>query len=197
MPPEQREITRDDILSMDEFGAIRKERQAALAEVKKRRRVDVGPFATFIFESYETMWMQVHEMLAIEGGGEAQIAGELDAYNPLIPKGREFVATLMFEIDDPDRRAAELGRLGGVEHTISLTIGEETLAALADADAERSTAEGRTSTVHFLHFPLSDAQAAAFRDPAQEVVLGFGHPNYAHMSVLGRTVREELANDLD
>ena len=197
MPPEQREITRDDILSMDEFGAIRKERQAALAEVKKRRRVDVGPFATFIFESYETMWMQVHEMLAIEGGGEAQIAGELDAYNPLIPKGREFVATLMFEIDDPDRRAAELGRLGGVEHTISLKIGEETLAALADADAERSTAEGRTSAVHFLHFPLSDAQAAAFREPAREVVLGFGHPNYAHMTVFSRAVREELAKDLD
>ena len=197
MPPEKREITHADILAPDAFAAVREERRAALVEVKKRRRVDVGPFATFIFESYETMWMQVHEMLTIEGGGEAQIDGELAAYNPLIPNGRELVAALMFEIDDPVRRAAELGRLGGVEHTISLRIGGETLAALADADAERSTAEGRTSAVHFLHFPLNDGQAAAFRDPTGEVVLGFGHPNYAHMTVLGRNVCEELAKDLE
>ena len=197
MPPEKREITRADVLSIEAYATLRAERQAVLAEVKKRRRVDVGPFATFTFESYETMWIQVHEMLAIEGGGEAQIAGELDAYNPLVPNGRELVATLMFEIDDPVRRAAELGRMGGAEHTVSLKIGGETLAALADADAERSTAEGRTSAVHFLHFPLSGAQVAAFRDPASEAVLAIGHPNYAHMTVLSRAVREELAKDLD
>ncbi len=197
MPREAREITRADILPAADYAASRAERQAAAAANRRRRRVAVGPFATFAFESFETMWVQVHEMLFIEGGGEDQIPGELAAYNPLIPQGRELVATLMLEIDDPVRRATELGRLGGVEHAVSLRMGGESVAAMADADAERSTAEGRTSAVHFLHFSLSEAQTALFRDPAQEVVLGIGHPNYAHMTVLGPEVREELAKDLD
>ena len=197
MPRETREITRADVLSMEDYAAVRAERQTALAEVRKTRRIAVGPFATFTFESYETMWMQVHEMLFIEGGGEDQVAGELAAYNPLIPKGRELVATLMLEIDDPDRRAAELGRLGGIEHTVSLRIRAEAVRAVAEADAERSTAEGRASAVHFLHFPLSEAQAALFREPAVEVVLGIGHTHYAHMTVLSAEVRDALATDLD
>ena len=195
MPREAREITRADVLSMEDYAAVRAERQAAA--VRRRRRVAVGPFATFTFESFETMWTQVHEMLFIEGGGEDQIAGELDAYNPLVPQGRELVATLMLEIDDAARRAAELGRLGGVEHTVSLSIGGGAVAAVAEAEVERSTAAGRTSAVHFLHFPLSEAQAAAFRDPAQEVVLGIGHAHYAHRTVLSPETREELATDLD
>lgn len=182
---------------MAAYAAARGKRQAALAAIRRRRRIAVGPFATLTFESYETMWMQVHEMLFIEGGGEEQIAGELAAYNPLVPKGRELVATLMFEIDDPDRRATELGRLGGVEHTVSLRIGGDTAWALADTDGERSTAEGRTSALHFLHFPLSEAQSSEFCDPAREVVLGIGHADYAHMTALGPEVREELATDLD
>jgi len=197
VPRETHQITAADVLSMAAYAAVRGQRQAALDENRRRRRIAVGRFATFTFESYETMWMQVHEMLCIEGGGEEQIAGELAAYNPLVPKGRELVATLMFEIDDPDRRAIELGRLGGVEHTVSLTIGGDTARALADTDAERSTAVGRTSAVHFLHFPLSEAQSAGFRDPTREVVLGIGHADYAHMTVLGPEVREELAADLD
>ena len=197
MPREAREITRADILSMADYAAVRSERQAAAAALRRRRRVAVGPFATFAFESYETMWTQVHEMLFIEGGGEDQIEGELAAYNPLVPRGRELVATLMLEIDDAVRRAAELGRLGGVEHTVRLRIGGELVAALADADAERSTAEGRTSAVHFLHFPMSEAQVARFHDPAQEVVLGISHAHYAHMTVLSPEVRKELARDLD
>ena len=196
MPRESREITRADIMAATDYAVSRAEHQAAAAAMR-RRRVAVGPFATFAFESYETMWTQIHEMLFIEGGGEDQIAGELAAYNPLIPQGRELVATLMLEIDDPVRRAAELGRLGGVEHTVSLRISGDSAAGLADADAERSTAEGRTSAVHFLHFPLSEAQTAHFRDPAREVVLGIGHANYAHMTLLGPEVREELAQDLD
>ncbi len=79
-------------------------------EAKRHRRLEVGPDCTFYFENFETMWNQVHEMLFIEKGGEAQIADELSAYNPLVPKGRELVATVMFEIDDPVRRAAFLIR---------------------------------------------------------------------------------------
>ena len=197
MPREAREITRADVLSMDDYTAVRAERQAAAAAVRQRRRVAVGPFATFTFESFETMWNQVHEMLFIEGGGEDQIAGELAAYNQLVPQGSELVATLMLEIDDAARRAAELGRLGGIEHTVSLRIGGESVAARAEAEVERSTAAGRTSAVHFLHFPLSEAHAALFGDPAREVVLGIGHAHYAHRTVLSLETREELATDLD
>ena len=197
MPREAREITRADVLSMDAYTAVRAERQAAAAAARRRRRVAVGPFAAFTFESFETMWTQVHEMLFIEGGGEDQIEGELAAYNPLIPNGHELVATLMLEIDDAARRAAELGRLGGIESTVSLRIDGEAVAARAEAEVERSTAAGRASAVHFLHFPLSEAHAVLFRDPAHEVVLGIGHAHYAHRTVLGPETREELATDLD
>ncbi len=113
------EITRDDILPMADYARERKGRRRALTEVKQHRRLEVGPVCSFYFENYETMWNQVHEMLFIEKGGEAQIADQLSAYNPLIPKGRELVATVMLEIDDPVRRGALLAKLGGVEETAS------------------------------------------------------------------------------
>ena len=117
------ELTRADLMAMEAYGAVRRQKRSEASVLKKRRRVVVGPFATFNFENYDTMWLQVHEMLFVEKGGEAQIADELAAYNPLIPKGRELVATLMFEIDDPERRDRELGQLGGVEDTISVRVG--------------------------------------------------------------------------
>ena len=101
----KREITPDDILGLEDYEKVRAERKQRIAEVKKNRRVSVGPDATFYFESYDTMLHQVLEMLYIEKGGDDQIPDELSAYNPLIPNGRELVATLMFEIDEPDRRA--------------------------------------------------------------------------------------------
>ena len=93
------EIGRADILPMEDYAARRAELKREISGIKRNRRIEVGPFATFYFESYRTMWHQIHEMLYIEKGGEDQIAGELGAYNPLIPKGRELVATVMFEID--------------------------------------------------------------------------------------------------
>ena len=114
-PRDQFEITRADIMDMAEYAKIRAAKRKELVGVKKNRRVPIGPYATFYFESYETMWLQIHEMLYIEKGGENQIPDELAAYNPLIPKGRELVATLMFEIDDETLRKSILGRLGGVE----------------------------------------------------------------------------------
>ncbi len=112
---------------MARYAEERTARRRALVEAKHHRRLEVGPDCMFYFENYETMWNQVHEMLFIEKGGEAQIADELSAYNPLVPKGRELVATVMFEIDDPVRRAAFLARLGGVEETAFLRLGGETI----------------------------------------------------------------------
>src|SRR5215472_2711504 len=95
----RRAITRTDILPLDEYVKIRRERRGKITELKKRRRIEVGPFATFYFENFATMWQQIQEMLYIEKGGETQIADELAAYNALIPRGSELVATIMFEID--------------------------------------------------------------------------------------------------
>jgi len=191
------EITRDDILPMADYTAARKERRRALVDVKKHRRLGVGPVCTFYFENFETMWNQIHEMLFIEKGGEAQIADELSAYNPLIPKGRELVATVMFEIDDPVRRGALLAKLGGVEQTAFIRIGDETINGVPEEDLDRTNAAGKASSVQFVHFPFTDAQVAAFRAAEAEIVLGFSHPEYAHMAVLPAPVRQALAGDFD
>lgn len=192
------QITRDDVLSMDEYAKVRAAKRREVLEIKKPRRVPVGPDATFYFENYATMWAQVHEMLWIERGGEAQIADELAAYNPLIPQGRELIATLMFEIDDPVRREATLRKLTHVETMISLRIGDLVVPAepTDDDHVERTKADGKTSSIHFLRFPMTAAQAAAFRSGQGEVLLAIGHPDYGHIAVLSSATRAALAEDL-
>ncbi len=145
-------ITRDHILPMERYAEVRDARRRQIAEMKKNRRVHVGPDVTFYFENFDTMLHQVHEMLAVEKGGEAQIEDELRAYNPLVPNGREFVATMMIEIDDPGRRDRMLRRLGGIESTAAFTVAGETITAVPESDIERTTKEGKTSSVHFLRF---------------------------------------------
>jgi hypothetical protein len=189
------EITRDDIMAMDAYAAVRAERRRAMAAAKRNRRVEVGPFATFYFENYDTMLHQVHEMLFIEKGGEEQIEDELRAYNPLIPKGDELVATVMFEIDDKQRREAVLRRLGGIENHILMTIDGERVEARPEEDVERTRADGKASAVQFVHFKLTPQQIAAFRRAGVQVVLGFDHPEYGHMAVMPEAVRTTLVHD--
>ena len=193
----KREVTRADILPIETYSAQRKDWRAKLAEVKRDRRVAVGPVATFYFETYLTMWYQIQEMLFIEKGGEDQIADELAAYNPLVPKGDELVATVMFEIDDPERREKFLAGLGGVEETVFLKVAGETVVGVPEADVDRTSAAGKASSVQFIHFPMTPAQAAALKAEGAEVVLGFSHPAYAHMTVLTEPTRAALAADLD
>ncbi|MBF0248189.1 MAG: DUF3501 family protein [Alphaproteobacteria bacterium] len=197
MTCERHEITRADIMDMAEYAKVRDARRKAVTEMKKNRRVHVGPDPTAYFENYDTMWHQIHEMLRIEQGGEAQIEDELRAYNPLIPKGRELVATLMFEIDDPVRRDRLLSVLGGVEHAVTLAIGTEIVSAVPEDDVERTTAEGKASSIQFLHFPLTDLQAEAFKGSDVDVVLAIDHAAYGHMAKLPPAVRQALAGDLD
>lgn len=192
-----KELTRDDIMDMAAYGAIRMERRREIVADKKNRRVHIGPHATFYFENYWTMWLQVHEMLYIEKGGEAQIPDELNAYNPLIPKGRELIATVMFEIDDPAKRAAILGELGGVEETFFLSIDGAEVTATAETDVDRTSAEGKASSVQFVHFHLTDDQAAKLKGGAGEVILGIKHPAYSHMTILPPATRAALAGDID
>jgi hypothetical protein len=155
----------------------------------------VGPDTTFYFENYDTMLHQVHEMLYVEQGGEAQIEDELRAYNPLIPRGEALVATLMIEIDNPVRRAKALRELAGIETHIALIVGDARVAAVSDDDAERTTPDGKTSSVHFLRFPFTGAQIEAFRADGARVMLAVEHPNYTHLTVLFDDTRRALAAD--
>ena len=195
-PAADRQITAADILPMQAFAAERKARRAALLPAKRLRRVSLGPWVTVYFESFETMLFQIHEMLLVEKGGEEQLADELAAYNPMIPQGSELTATLMFEIDDPLRRARALAELGGVEDHVFLEIDGTRAAAAPEGDIERTREDGKTSSVHFLHFPLTPAQVAAFRAPNARILLGCDHPKYAHLAILSDETRAELAKDL-
>ena len=190
-------ITHEDILPFDDYASTRKERKKALMAVKKDRRMEVGPHASFYFENYETMWNQIHEMLYIERGGDAQVPDELAAYNPLIPQGSELVATVMFEIGDPDRRAKVLSSLGGVEETISITVDGEKIMGIAETDVDRTTEGGKASSVQFVHFAFTGAQVTAFRAADAEVTVGFAHENYVHSAGMSGAIRAALAQDFE
>ena len=192
----KRVIERADILPPKTYSAERKALREKVIAVKRHRRMEVGPFAMFYFENYETMWHQVHEMLHIEKGGDAQIEDELRAYNPLIPQGREWVATVMLEIEDPVRRASTLQRLGNIEDRMFLTVAGETIRGVSESEVERTKADGKTSSVHFVRFPLNEAQVEAARRPGAQIVVGFDHPEYAHMAIMPDAVRQSLADDL-
>ena len=194
-------ITRDDIMALDAYGKVRVESRKRISAMKEHRRVSVGPYATFYFENRDTMLHQIHEMLYIEKGGEGQIADELSAYAPLVPNGHELVATLMIEIEEENLRRRELARMGHIEDDIIFTIeagGERVVVkAVPEDDEERTTPEGKTSSVHFLHFPFDAAAIALFRKPDSRVTLGIEHPNYGHMAVLPAAVKAALAADFD
>jgi hypothetical protein len=190
-------LTAADVLEPEDYAKIRPEMRARVSARKKNRRVDVGPSVTFYFECYETMHLQVLEMVYIERGGAEQVKDELLAYNPLIPNGHELVATFMIEIDDPDRRHRLLGRLGGIEETAFIRIGGATIRGVPEADQDRTSADGKASSVQFVHFPFTAEQIAAFREPGAQIVLGLEHPAYSHMAVLPEAVRTELAGDFD
>ena len=195
MPVATRQITRQDLISDAEFAKVRKERRASLLPMKRLRRIHLGPHCTFLFETYETMLFQIQEMLLIEKGGEAQVADELAAYNPLVPQGRELVSTVLFEIEDEVRRAAILARLGGVERHLFVQVGDEKVYSRPEDDVERTREDGKTSSVHFLHFDLTPEQMSKFRDPSTTIMVGCDHESYAHMAVLSPATRAELARD--
>lgn len=195
MSAQEHRITAGDILPYEEFAAGRAEFRRRLIPVKRKRRLEVGPFATFYFESYETMWLQVQEMLHIEKGGHAQIGGELDAYNPLIPQGRELIATLMLEIDDPVRRNATLLKLAGIEECVSLDVAGARVRAKPTEYEDRTAPDGKTSSVHWVRFPFAPEEIARFRSGEGRVLVEIAHPEYGHIAVMPKETRAELATD--
>ena len=197
MPKEKREILKEDIMPLDIYTKKRKELRKNIVEFKKDRRISLGPYATFYFESYETMLAQVQEMLYIEKGGDDQLKDELTAYNPLIPNGKELVATLMFEIDNPVSRATFLGKVGGIEEKVFMKIDGEIVKAIPEEDVDRTSAEGKASSVQFIHFKFNEKQIEKFKSGSLQVELGIDHDEYSHTTKLTDTTLKSLSIDFD
>ena len=195
MPKEKREIQKEDIMPLDVYIKNRKELRKNIVSFKKDRRIALGPYATFYFESYETMLAQVQEMLYIEKGGDEQLKDELIAYNPLVPNGKELVATLMFEIDNPVSRAAFLDKVGGIEEKFFIKIDNEVIKAIPEADVDRTTAGGKASSVQFIHFKLTNEQIQKFKSNSADVELGVDHNEYSHATKLSVNNRNSLSAD--
>ncbi len=195
MSKDKREIQKSDIMSLDIYTKQRKELRKNIVEFKKDRRVSLGPYATFYFESFETMLAQVQEMLYIEKGGDEQLKDELAAYNPLIPNGKELVATLMFEIDNPVSRAAFLGKVGGIEKNVFMKIDGDVVRAIPEEDVDRTSAEGKASSVQFIHFKFNDDQIKKFKLNSSEIELGINHKEYSHSTKLSNLTIRSLSAD--
>tara|TARA_X000001036_G_scaffold400943_1_gene405647 strand:+ start:43 stop:636 length:594 start_codon:yes stop_codon:yes gene_type:complete len=197
MNKQAKEVTKADLIPADEYAKNRKAYRKEIVTYKRHRRVSLGPYANFYFESYETMKAQIQEMLHIEKGGDEQLKDELAAYNPLIPKGKELVATLMFEIDNPLSRAEFLNKVGGIEEKVFLKIGEEKIKSIPEQDVDRTSAEGKASSVQFIHFKFTDEQIKKFKDKTSDISIGVDHEMYAHTVKLDESAKSALALDFD
>jgi|TARA_Y100000994_G_scaffold225059_1_gene207153 hypothetical protein len=191
------EIKEEDVIDIDHYIKERNNIKKEISIIKKNRRIPVGPHATFYFECYQTMIYQVQEMLYIERGGKEQLQDEIKAYNPLVPKGKELVATLMFEIDNEKRRKDFLNSVGGIEHNAFIRIGDRKVLAKPEDDTERTSDDGKASSVHFLHFEFDEKLLELFTKANTDVILGFDHPNYKHFSEISENSKKELSNDFD
>ena len=197
MPKDKREITKEDIMPLDTYTKNRGELRKNIVDFKKDRRIPLGPYATFYFESYETMLAQIQEMLYIEKGGDEQLKDELAAYNPLVPNGKELTATLMFEIDNPISRAAFLGKVGGIEEKVFMKIDGDIVKAVPEEDVDRTSADGKASSVQFIHFQLSDEQINKFKTKSSLIELGIDHNEYSHTTKLTEATASSLSADFN
>ena len=191
------EIDESDVIDIDNYIIERDKIKKNISNIKKNRRVQVGPYSTFYFECYDTMIYQVQEMLYIERGGIEQMKDEIKAYNPLVPKGKELVATLMFEIDNEIRRKEFLSSIGGIENKTFLQVGNDIIYSRPEDDTERTNEDGKASSVHFVHFDFTDDQILKFKDINFKIMLGFDHKNYKHLSELSSETKEALFDDFN
>jgi len=197
MTRENKIVEKTDLMILDEYSKNRKEYRQKLRGFKKNRRIALGPYATFYFESYETMLGQIQEMLHIEKGGDEQLKDELNAYNPLIPKGNELVATLMFEIDNPTLRTNFLNKVGGIEEKVYILIGDEKIMGVPEQDLDRTSTEGKASSVQFIHFNFSTTQIDKFKDSNNIIYLGIDHFEYSHTTKISNEKKISLAKDFN
>jgi len=190
-------IDRDTLMSLETYAKARKDFRAKVIAHKKARTIHLGEHVTLIFEDELTIRYQVQEMLRIEKIFEEEgIEDELAAYNPLIPDGSNFKATMLIEYEDADQRRHALAKLKGIEDRVWMQVeGCAKVFAIADEDLERENAD-KTSAVHFVRFELSKEMVAALR---YGVALGIGvdHPNYkAEIPAVSDATRQALIADL-
>ena len=195
MNKQAKQVTKADLLTLEQYSLNRKKLRKNLIDFKKNRRIHVGPYATLYFESYETMLAQIQEMLYIEKGGDEQLKDELIAYNPLIPKGKELVATLMFEIDNPLSRSEFLNKMGGIEEKVFMKANNQKIKSVPEKDVDRTSAEGKASSVQFIHFNFSGKQIDKFKNLNNDVILGIEHKLYSHMTKISNETRKALIKD--
>lgn len=196
MPRDQRTIAHPDILPLDRYQLIRADKKQEAIARKKLTRLSVGPYATVLFETWDSMWLQIHEMLRIEKGGDAQVGDEIAAYDPMVPKGAELTATVLFEMDDPVRRGAFLRSIGGVENHLSVRVGDHVVPAEPEGDIERTReSDGKASAVHFFHFRFSPTAIAAWKSGEGTAMLVIDHPNYGHAAMIAPEARDFLARE--
>jgi Protein of unknown function (DUF3501) len=196
MPRDQRTITANDLMPLPDYEMIRKDKKHEAIARKALTRVSVGPHATALFETWDSMWLQIQEMLRIEKGGEAQVADELAAYDPMVPKGAELTATLLFEVADPLRRDVFLRTIGGVEEHIALHVGPYVIKARAEGDTERTReSDGKASAVHFFHFDFPTGAVEAWASGEGSAMLVIDHPNYGHAALISAESRAYLTRE--
>ena len=188
-------IEKSDILSRDEYKSKRKSLREKMVLRKKFRRVDIGPYVTMYFENKDTIIHQINEMVYIENGGEEQINDEILAYESLIPDGQELVATVMIEIDSPIKRAEFLAKMGGFEEQISIKVGDQLIKGSAELDGDRTTADGKASSVQFVHFEFDGNAVEIIKNHMDNVTISINHENYKHSSILNIDTVKELVKD--
>ena len=196
MPRNARTITADDIMAIEQYDLIRKEKKAEAIERKKLSRLSVGPNAVILFENWDSMWLQIQEMLRIEKGGPEQVADELAAYDPMVPKGSELTATVLFEVADPDQRDKFLRTIGNVEDHISIRLGDHVIKARPEGDIQRTReSDGKASAVHFFHFDFPAEAIAAWKSGEGQAMVVIDHPAYGHAALIGKNTRDFLSRE--
>ena len=188
-------IEAKDIYSREEYKNQRKNLREKMVIRKKNRRVDIGPHITMYFENKDTIIHQINEMVYIENGGDEQVKDEILAYKSLVPNGKELIATVMVEIDNPVKRSDFLKKMGGFQETFNLVVNENKLDGKAELDVDRTTADGKASSVQFVHFQLDELLVKNFRSLNADVSISINHSNYMHSTRLNQEIIKELSYD--
>jgi hypothetical protein len=190
-----KQIKPEDIYERKDYINIRPKLRKEIVDRKRKRRLDIGPYVTLYFENRDTIIHQINEMVFIENGGSQQIKEEIDAYKSLIPNGKELVATVMVEIDNPLKRAEVLSKMGGFEETFTIQIADKIVSGKAELDVDRTTADGKASSVQFIHFSFTEEDIKIFRDDISKIELSINHQEYAHSTTLQNETKDELGKD--
>ncbi|MDA9654864.1 DUF3501 family protein [Pelagibacteraceae bacterium] len=192
---QNKSINKSDILNRDEYKSQRKSLREKMVLRKKNRRLDIGPYITIYFENRDTILHQINEMVYIENGGDEQIKDEISAYKSLIPNGKELVATLMVEIDSPKKRADFLGKMGGFEENLDIIVNNKVIKGNPESDVERTTAEGKASSVQFVHFEFDEESINEFKATNKDVAITINHNDYKHSTIMNQETKDELSKD--